>query len=65
MSNRFWVIGGEYEDTRFERLMDGSERLFGPYGSHEAALAVWERIAAETRSVCTARFTVVREGSTA
>lgn len=65
MSNRFWVIGGEYQDTRFEQLLDGSQRMFGPYGSREAALAVWERVAEETRSVCTARFTVVREGSAA
>lgn len=62
---RFWIIGGEYTDTRFESLIDGTERLIGPFAEHREARAVWDRVAAETRSVCTARFTIVQEGAIA
>ena len=34
MSNRFWVIGGEYTDTRFSQLIDGTEQMFGPLGPY-------------------------------
>jgi len=63
MSHRYWVIGGEYESTAFDRLRDGTGRLIGPFHDADAARQVWESIAVETRSVCTARFTIVREGS--
>ncbi|WP_028466491.1 MULTISPECIES: DUF4170 domain-containing protein [Nisaea] len=63
MSNRFWVIGGEYTDTRFSQLIDGTEKMFGPFGDQSEARQVWDRIASETRSICTARFTIVQEGA--
>lgn len=63
MSNRFWVIGGEYTDTRFNQLIDGTECLFGPFDEQSEARQVWDRIASETRSICTARYTIVREGA--
>lgn len=63
MSERYWVIGGEYETTAFDKLLDGTERIMGPYGDHDVARRAWQAIAVATRSVCTARFTIVREGS--
>ncbi len=63
MSERYWVIGGEYESTAFDKLLDGTERIMGPYGDPDDARKAWEDIAVATRSVCTARFTIVREGS--
>lgn len=63
MGKRFWVIGGEYTDTRFSQLIDGTEKLFGPFQEQSEARAVWDRIAGETRSICTARYTIVQEGA--
>ncbi len=63
MSERYWVIGGEYESTAFDKLVDGTERILGPYRNQDAAKQAWETIAVATRSICTARFTIVREGS--
>jgi hypothetical protein len=63
MDKRFWVIGGEYTDTRFSQLVDGTGRMFGPFGDWSEARQVWDRIASETRSICTARYTIVQEGS--
>jgi hypothetical protein len=63
MPERYWVIGGEYESTAFDKLVDGTEQMLGPYRDPADARRAWEHIAVETRSVCTARFTIVREGS--
>ena len=63
MPERYWVIGGEYESTAFDKLLDGTEQILGPYGDPQDARKAWETIAVETRSICTARFTIVREGS--
>lgn len=65
MSERYWVIGGEYESTAFDKLVDGTEQILGPYGDRADARRAWEDIAVSTRSICTARFTIVREGSAA
>jgi hypothetical protein len=64
-SKKFWVIGGEYTDSGFDSLVQGTEQMFGPYASRDDALQVWRRVADETRSLCMARFTVVGEGSQA
>ena len=40
MSNRYWVIGGEF-NTAFERLMDGTQRVLGPYADRDTAKQAW------------------------
>ena len=62
MSERYWVIGGEFETTAFDRLLDGTKRILGPYRDVDDAKKAWEHVAVETRSICNARFTIVREG---
>jgi hypothetical protein len=64
-AQRYWVIGGEYADTAFERVISGTERILGPYLCPDEARRAWEHVAVETRSICLARFTIVREGSVA
>lgn len=63
--NRYWVIGGEYANTAFDRVVEGTERILGPFLCQEEAHRAWESVAVETRSICLARFTIVREGSMA
>ena len=65
MSNRYWVIGGEFETTAFDRVLDGTQRIMGPFGCREQAKQAWEQVAVETRSICNARFTIVQDGSAA
>ena len=62
MANRFWVVGGEYTDSRFEDIIEGTEQMFGPFPSRDDALQVWRRVADKTRSLCLARYVVVGEG---
>ena len=53
----------QYESTAFDKLLDGTGTIMGPYGDPHDARKAWETVAVATRSVCTARFTIVREGS--
>lgn len=59
MSNGFWVVGGEYTDCRFEDLVGGTEKMFGPYPSRDDAIQAWRRVAEETRCLCMVRYVVV------
>ena len=61
MQTKFWVIGAEYPCPRFERIVEGTQRLVGPFQAKEEARATWRRLADETRSNCLARFTIVQE----
>jgi hypothetical protein len=43
---RYWVVGGEYQDTRFDQPRAGTAlRRFGPYDRHEDAKAKWQELA--------------------
>jgi hypothetical protein len=64
--NRYWVIGGEYEDMARRRLVPGTERLAGPFESERKARDAWLRLtrAPGTRPATT-HFTIVTEGARA
>ena len=61
MSNRFWVIGGEYTSTLFEELVDGTERLFGPFPARKDAERTWREVSERHRPQCNVRFSIVEE----
>jgi hypothetical protein len=61
MSKQFWVIGGEYADTRFERLVNGGAKALGPYPSYGDALEAWREISVETRPNAHMRFTIAAD----
>jgi hypothetical protein len=61
MSSKFWIVGGEYRDTSFAELIDGTSTLAGPFRCYEDALAQWKRIVHSTTSNATARFTIAQE----
>jgi hypothetical protein len=61
---RYWVVGGEYADTTFERMADGKpEERIGPFDSYEAAKAVWQARAWATVDNAHARYRIEEEGS--
>ena len=60
-ADRFWVVGGEYSDTGFSDLKDGTSRIYGPYESYQIALSRWRAAAEETRGNACVRFTIARE----
>jgi hypothetical protein len=58
---KFWIIGGEYDDVSFERLIDGTQSLAGPYPSYERALGEWRRLAESTRCNAHHRYVIAHE----
>ena len=60
-TERFWVVGGEYSDTAFAELKDGSTEICGPFVSYESARARWRAAAESTRSNACVRYAIARE----
>jgi hypothetical protein len=58
---RFWVVGGDYTCTGFERLREGSQTVIGPFHDRAEAQAAWRRLSEESRSRATARFAITSE----
>ena len=54
---RYWVIGGEYQSTKFEKLAPGKQEVReGPFEDYEVAKKVWQRLAWETVDNALAHF---------
>ncbi len=60
-TSRFWIVGGEYATTAFEQLIEGTQRVLGPYGERRAAEDAWRQVSEENRSQCLMRFTIASE----
>ena len=60
-STRFWIVGGEYQDTGFDTLVEGTARMVGPFTNRDQAMTAWRGLAEQTRSNALARFTIARE----
>lgn len=59
---RYWVVGGEYKDTRFEEILPekGEERL-GPFAEYGEAHKVWAARAWATVDNALTRFRILTE----
>ncbi len=60
-ARRYWVVGGKYETLTFDRLVDGTESVFGPFGLREEAETCWRELTERTRSQAAVRFTIALE----
>lgn len=58
---RFWVIGGEFECTAFNRLRGQEPIVVGPFESRDLAKAEWKRLSSEHSSRATVRFGIASE----
>lgn len=60
---RFWVIGGTYADTNFDRISaGGKEERIGPFAKYDDAKAAWQKRAWETVDQANARYRIEEEG---
>lgn len=59
--NRFWVIGGEYKSLRFEEIIEGTQRLLGPFTARNEAELTWREVSERHRPQCNVRFSIVEE----
>ena len=60
-ASRFWVIGGEYTCLGFEQLVEGTEKVAGPFFHKSAAEAVWRRFSEQDRCRAQVRYAIVAE----
>jgi hypothetical protein len=57
----YWVVGGDYTDTSFERLAPGArEERLGPFATYREAWDVWSARARATVDVATVRYRIVK-----
>jgi hypothetical protein len=61
-SSRFWVVGGEYRSLKFDEIVDGTQRLIGPFAGRDEAERTWRDVSEQYRARCTVRFTIAQEG---
>jgi hypothetical protein len=61
-SSRFWVVGGEYRSLNFDEIVEGTQRLLGPFTLRNEAERTWRDISEQHRGRCTVRFTIAQEG---
>jgi hypothetical protein len=56
--NNYFVIGGEYADTTFTKIMDGKKlEKYGPFSEDDARL-FWRGITSQTVDSCTHRYSI-------
>ncbi len=59
---RYWVVGGEYRDSKFAELLPGkSMERHGPFASREEARAKWAALAMATVDNALARYNIEKE----
>lgn len=55
---QYWVVGGEYTDTRFHHTVGGAETWIGPFDTYEAAMTEWSKHAWQTVDDCHTRYRI-------
>ena len=59
--SRFWVVGGEYTSCDCETLVQGTERVVGPFESRIDAERTWRSLSEDHRPQAQVRFTIAQE----
>lgn len=57
---QFYVVGGEYVDTRFQDAVGGDEQWIGPFKDYETAKEEWAKHAWQTVDDCATRYRIER-----
>jgi hypothetical protein len=61
MTTRYWVIGGEYRDCRFDEVVPGTEEISGPFPDEMRARTEWTRLSFRDRRQATTRYVITQE----
>jgi hypothetical protein len=61
MTERYWVIGGDYTAMDFRALDTERAAIVGPFDNREEAQAAWRRLSSENSSRATTRFSIAAE----
>jgi hypothetical protein len=61
MGQRYWVIGGEYRNCRFDEIVPGTEEISGPFPDELRARTEWQRLTFRDRCAATERYSICVE----
>jgi len=61
MTQRYWVIGGDYSSCRFDRLKPGTETVHGPFEDELQARTEWQRLTFRDHCGATTRYSICVE----
>ena len=61
MSQRYWVVGGEYADCAFSAITPGTEKISGPFADQARAREEWQRLTFRDRLPHTTRYSIAVE----
>ena len=58
----FWVVGGEYRNTRFDEFAEGQkEERYGPFPSYDAARREWQQRSWAQVDNCNVRYRILED----
>ena len=60
MDKKYWVIGGHY-DNQLGGLLEGMQRVAGPYGNELRARTEWQRLTFRDGCCATERYHITVE----
>ena len=61
MGQRYWVLGGEYRNCRFDEIVPGTEEISGPFPDPNRARTEWTRLTFRDRLGATTRYVITQE----
>ena len=61
MGHRYWVLGGEYRDCRFDEVVPGTEEISGPFPDLNRAQTEWTRLSFRDHLGATTRYVITQE----
>ena len=56
----FYVIGGEYEDMSFDRLITSTSTIEGPFVTEAEARQTWQRLNEKSGGDAATRFEIIQ-----
>ena len=61
MGQRYWVLGCEYRDCRFDEVVPGTEEISGPFPDLNRAQTEWTRLSFRDHLGATTRYVITQE----
>ena len=61
MTTRYWVLGGEYRNCRFDEVVPGTEEISGPFPDLTRAQTEWTRLSFRDHLGATTRYVITQE----
>ena len=61
MTQRYWVVGGDYADSEFQQITPGTATISGPFADMGQARTEWQRLTFRDHCGATTRYSICVE----